>query len=245
MDKKGIKDLLKKFTDFINSEIKSAIVELGKIKTESNRKHLQHLVYINLINRFDSFLDSLLLGFSVSESQFKERVLNEAKEAPVFLKDLYEILLSNNPVSSVKERVQGIVRFNFLNRRHSSKLRTLLKDCFEWPDSDLDRPRVFTNNGSIFQDTKRLSPYKIPDTVIGYSDWLYSRRNAMVHGDKPKIGGKDVDFMQKKYNVELSRSISLKISSIKSAEKFYLDLVGLLVRQIDSVDRDTLIETLE
>src|SRR3989344_2615805 len=102
MNKKETKNLLKKFKAFINTEIDSAILELGKIKTESNRRHLQRLVYVNLVNRFDSLLDSLLLDFSVVESEFKTKVLNEIKEEPVFLKDIYEILLSKSPELSVR-----------------------------------------------------------------------------------------------------------------------------------------------
>lgn len=218
-------DPIKKFEEFTKSEINSALKELAKIKSESNRKHLQRLVYINLVNRFDSLVDALLLTFSIKESEFNKKVLEGTKEAPVFLKDIYEILLSEDYKAAVEDRIKNTTRLNFLNQRHSNKLRVLLKECFEWKDNDLQRPRVFVNNGSIFLNITRLKPHKIPDTIIGYADWLYSRRNAIVHHDKPEIMKGDVQFIEKRFDVELSSSISLKLSSIKSASKFYLDLV--------------------
>lgn len=219
-----IQDIIKKFNKFAKIEIPAAIKELKVIKTEANRKHLQMLVYINLVNRFDSFVDTLLLEFSVREGEFKKKVLNETKDEAVFLKDVYEILLSDDPKSAVEERVELVTRARFLSLRHSAKLRILLSNCFLWQNTDLDRPRVFTNNGSIFSETKRLTPYRIPDSVIGYADWLYSRRNALVHGDVKELADRDVDIMNKKFGAKPAVSISLKISSIKSAMKFYTDL---------------------
>jgi len=231
-------DLINKFEKFTKSEIASAIKELDGIKIESNRKHLQRLVYVNLVNRFDSFVDTLLLSFSIKESEFQKKVLNDTKEEPVFLKDIYEIFLSENSRTEVENRVQGVVRSNYLNQRHSSKLRILLKECFNWSDSDWQRPRVFINNGSIFFDVTRIKPHKIPDTVIGYADWLYSRRNALVHHDKPEITKNDVKYIEEKFLTKLSKSFSLKISSIGSASKFYLDLTESLKKQISSLKNE-------
>jgi hypothetical protein len=221
---KIIEDTVKKFEKFAKIEISAAIKELDGIDIEANRKHLQGLVYVNIVNRFDSLIDSLLLKFSVQDGPFKQKVLNETKEEAVFLKDVYDILLSDNPKSAVEQRVEGVTRARFLSLRHSAKLRILLASCFHWSDSDLDKPRVFTNNGSVFSETKRLKPYKVPDSVIGYSDWLYSRRNALVHGDTKKLADKDTLIMVKKFGVKPATSISLKISSIKSAARFYTDI---------------------
>lgn len=219
-----IKELIKKFEDFARTEIQAATKELERIRTEANRRHLQRLVYVNLINRFDTLIDTLLLKFSVLDSEFKRKVLNETREDAVFLKDVYEILLSKDPKTTVEQRVAGVTRAKFLNQRHSNKLRILLQHCFGWKDTDLDRPRVFVNNGSIFTETSRLNPYKVPDTVIGYADWLYSRRNSFVHSDTKKLDKKDIELMKKKFNADVATSISLKISSIKSASKFYTEL---------------------
>lgn len=224
-----IQETIVKFQDFAGGEVGAAVKELEGIKTESNRKHLQRLVYVNLVNRFDALVDGLLLQFSVREGDFKKKVLNETKEEEIFLKDVYEILLASDPRLAVQQRVEGVTRARFLNQRHSAKLRILLSASFSWSDSDLDRPRVFTNNGSVFVDTKRQKPYQIPDSIIGYADWLYSRRNALVHSDSMKIAKRDIEIMQKKFGAKPATSLNLKIASIKSATKFYSDLCKNLV----------------
>lgn len=221
---KEIKENIRKFKEFATIEVGAAVKELEGIKTESNRKHLQRLVYVNLVNRFDALVDSLLLQFSVIDGDFKKKVLHETRETEVFLKDVYEILLAEDPKSAVQERVEGVARGHFLSLRHSVKLRILLSSSFLWSDSELDKPRVFTNNGSIFVKAKRLKPYQVPDTVIGYADWLYSRRNALVHSEGKKLADKDVENMQRRFGARPAPSISLKIASIKSATKFYNDL---------------------
>lgn len=229
------KDTITEFTTFLDSEVKSSLKELSKIKTESNRRHLQKLVYVNLVNRFDSFIDELLLQFSALQCDFQKRVLVETKDEGVFLKDIYEILLSDNPKQSVVERVEGVVRLHFLNQRHSSKLRNLLKFCFGWEDTELDRPRVFINNGSIFEDTKSYKDTQIPNTVIGYADWLYSKRNALVHGHALQFFKNDSDFIQKRFKIKVAKKITIKISSIKSAARFYSDLCTRLNQKLIEV----------
>lgn len=219
-----IADLIEKFDKFVKMEITAAVKELNGVGTEANRKHLQRLVYVDLVNRFDTLIDLLLLKFSVKDGEFKRRVLNETKEDVVFLKDVYEILLAEDPRGAVEHRIEGVTRAKFLSLRHSAKLRILLSNCLGWKDAQLDRPRVFTNNGSVFSETKRLKPYKVPDSVIGYADWLYSRRNAIVHGEAQKLDAKDADIMFKKFGAKTAVSISLKLSSINSAARFYTDI---------------------
>ena len=49
--------------DFCGNDISAAIKELEGITTEESRKHLQKLVYINLIDRFDILIDRLIFGW--------------------------------------------------------------------------------------------------------------------------------------------------------------------------------------
>jgi hypothetical protein len=222
-------DSLNNFEEFADSEIKSAIIELGKIKKEENRKHLQRLVYVELVNRFDSLVDDFLLDFSIKNSGFKNKVLNEIKTDPVFLKDIYEIFLSNNPQSLVAEKVKAVVSLRFLNQRHSKKLYILLRDCFEWEDTDLQRPRVNINNGKVFENFKSKEKHKkIPPSIIGYADWLYSRRNTSVHSNKSELLERDYRYIKKSFNVEPSRKTILKLNSINSALTFYKFIVSSL-----------------
>lgn len=232
MDK--IRETIETFEQFVKIEVSEAVKELEKIGTESNRKHLQRLVYVDLVNRFDALADSLLLQFAVLDGDFKRRVLNETKDKEVFLRDLYEILLAEDSKKAVQNRVEDVARGNFLNQRHSDKLRILLSSCFSWQDTDLQRPRVFTNNGHIFKVVTRLDPYQIPDTVVGYGDWLYCRRNSIVHGDGRKLAPKDIEIMKKKFSAKPTSSMRLQIASIKSAQTFYQDLCkNLVVTKLD------------
>ena len=225
-----IKTTIKRFEDFIKDEVGEAIKELEIIKTESNRRHLQRLVYVDLVNRFDALVDNLLVQFSsIDIGNFKKKVLNETKDTEVFLKDIYEIFLTQDPKNAVQLRVEEVTRGRFLNQRHSDKLRILLHDCFLLADTDLQRPRVFTNKGQIFADITRLKPYQVPDSIIGYADWLYCRRNSIVHGDGKNLNKKDLDTMKKKFQAELSEKMRLQIASIRSAQIFYTDLCKILI----------------
>ncbi len=82
------------FQKFIRDDITSAVKELNRIRSEDNRKHLQRLVYTNLVNRFDLLLDTLLLKFSATKSSFRDKVLSQVKTDPAYLRDVYDILLS-------------------------------------------------------------------------------------------------------------------------------------------------------
>ena len=51
---------LKEFTQFVDREIHPALKEIETLEVNS-RKHLQKLVYTNLVDRFDSMVDQLML----------------------------------------------------------------------------------------------------------------------------------------------------------------------------------------
>jgi len=117
------------------------------------------------------------------------------------------------------KRVEDVARIKCLNRRHASKIAMLLKDCCGWEDTLFKQPRVNVGNGDIYTSTAK-SP-KIPNSIVGYYDWLYSRRNALVHGDTPKFLPSDIKAMKESYRVDLSKSFSLKLQSIESASNYY------------------------
>lgn len=229
---KQFEETINEFNLFVKNEVGQSITELGKIKTETNRKHLQRLVYVNLVNRFDSLVDDLLLQFSIIDGELRNSILSKVKEEPAFLKDLFEILSSENPREVVQNRIENIARVEILRMRHSTKLRTLLKSCFEWQDTDLDRPRVNINNGEILKGVHQ-NQKKIPTCVIGYADWLYSRRNSFVHGNKPQLLKSDTLFISRRFHVSPASMISLKLSSINSASKFYLNICKKIITTSD------------
>jgi CBS domain-containing protein len=53
-------DAIKDFERFIGKEVKPAIADLGNL-AEQQRIHVQKLVYTNLVDRFDTLVDSTLL----------------------------------------------------------------------------------------------------------------------------------------------------------------------------------------
>lgn len=215
-------DLLKNFEAFVKRDIEAAIGELEKIDKEENRSHLQKLVYIDLVNRFDYLIDQLLLVLSSKSKSLNDIVIEGWKDIPVTKKDLFQILTQESIQDTASKQIEDEIKIRYLNRRHADKLSILLRECFSWSDSDLKRPRVDTN-GTIFEKMDR-SDRKNPLQVPGFADWLYSRRNAFVHGSGNKFLQTDIDAIQKKYGVKVGASAHLRLLSIRTASKFYLDL---------------------
>ena len=69
------KQFLNEFKNFLEKELLPATSELEKIKGETSRKHLQKLVFTNLVDRFDYCVDKTLL-----EVVEVENFLNEIRE---------------------------------------------------------------------------------------------------------------------------------------------------------------------
>lgn len=53
-------DRLRNFSKFVDKEILPATQDLEKLD-DANRKHVQKLVYTNLVDRFDSMIDGAIL----------------------------------------------------------------------------------------------------------------------------------------------------------------------------------------
>src|SRR5260370_38494563 len=53
-------DAIDALLTFLDTEVSSAVTELGKV-AEGSRKHLQKLVYTNVVDRFDPTIDHLLI----------------------------------------------------------------------------------------------------------------------------------------------------------------------------------------
>lgn len=201
---------------------REAVRELANIKEEKNRKHLQRLVYVNVVNRFDVLLDNLLLIYATKDSgEFRNVVLDKVKDSNISLKDFYQILLSDNSKLAVTEKIEDLVRLNFLRERHSKKLRMLLEVCLQVDSSDLNRPRVNANDGRI-HSTYTPRGNNVPPSIIGYADFLYSRRNGLVHGDGALLVlSSDAKYLEKNFKIKPAKMIGIKLSSIESATRFY------------------------
>lgn len=225
---KLLKSKIESFRKFALNDINSAIKELEGINTEGNRKHLQRLVYANLVDRFDILVDELLLEFAIqTDNEFHNTVLSKVSNVSVPKSDYFEAMLSDDPRELIRQQIQTIVRNEFTRERHSKKLRTLLSICFDTSTNDLDSSRVNANDGRVQVTFARRSP-TVPSTLIGYSDYLYAKRSGIVHGTGTKISKRDAEYLNKNFKATTT-TIGIKIGSIKSAAQFYIHLCDYLL----------------
>lgn len=142
------------------------------------------------------------------------------------------MFLSQNPDQLILEEIKSEVESKYLKKGHAEKLIWLLKEGFDWHQEELQKPLV-SSEGRIkkqAQGKKRNNPTQVP----GYADWLYSRRNSIVHGDSIHLSDKDLVRLNTAYGSNLSSLISLRLNSIKAASYFYMDLCKLLKSKLMS-----------
>ena len=222
------------FLNFCQNDIQSAIKELEKIKTENNRRHLQRLVYVNLINRFDYLVDKLLLWFAINNSFLRDEILKSIEQETISRKEVFEIFfMKDRSYDLIIEKIKDLARSSLLRERHSRKLHKILSKCLAW--KNIEKPRV-NNDGKIFERTKKNSTQ--PNSISGYADWLYSRRNSLVHGDGKNYNKNDYDYIVKQHQVKLPKNFRLQIASIKSAVNFYRSLLEKVKKSIEYIDKE-------
>tara|TARA_B100000745_G_scaffold279323_1_gene210787 strand:+ start:965 stop:1684 length:720 start_codon:yes stop_codon:yes gene_type:complete len=229
----NLKQLSKEFLTFIEKEIEPAVLELERINTEQSRKHLQKLVYTNVVNRFDVLVDNMLLTCAADDTtKFHDVVLGKLEGVTVSLKDFYQTMLSESPADSAAEALRETVRANHLRERHSKKLRYLLEECISLDRSELNKPRVNANDGRIHVTYTPRKGTTVPPSIIGYADYLYSRRNALVHGSKTNYLKKhDSAYIKKNFKIDAPKTVGVKLASIKSASTFYKYLCNYIINE--------------
>lgn len=219
------------FLDFCREDIGSAVKELKGIKVENNRKHLQKLVYVNLINRFDYLIDKLLLWFSVNNENLRTELLDSIGKDNISRKEVFEIFfMKDRSYDLVIEKIKELARVNLLRGRHSKKLQKILCTCLGW--KSIEKPRV-NRDGKIFEQTTKRNTQ--PNSLLGYADWLYSRRNSIVHGDGKNYTVTDQEETSKLYSVSLPKKFRLQLASIISAVNFYTDLLNKIKTSIQDL----------
>lgn len=219
-----MKDHIKEFKSFLEMDLQPAIAELNKITDEKSRKHLQKLVFTNLVDRFDYCIDKTLLELIDSKELIEE--LLESHKKPVNESEILKLMLSaESPREIAIERLKDTLRNTILRSRHSEKLGKLLK-TMNVDDNKWRKPRVNPSTGQIFDEYKPQNN-KIPASIEGYADWLYSRRNAIVHGGgKSKLLDNDSKQLEKKFKCKAAKTVRLQLSSIENAGKFYTNLLA-------------------
>ncbi len=225
------KQSIVEFESFVSKEVKSATLELEKLE-EDSRKHLQKLVYTNLVDRFDSMIDHFLLDNSLDESLLTE-ALNKL-DTPMSEANVFRLLLDKEKTQDkIEERIKNILRNGVLRNRHSQKLSKLF-DIFCPSEGVWNNPRVNISTGKILP---KYTPQnkKVPSSVCGYADWLYSRRNTIVHGSGTSaMLPNDIAQIKKLFKCTPAKTTRLKLSAITVTSEFYLSVVSLLKTNIHS-----------
>ncbi len=127
------------FSKFVEKEILPATKDLEKFDDPS-RKHVQKLVYTNLVDRFDAMVDGAILdncreGHLVAEAA---KVLTK----PITESDLLQLLMHSEDIQeALNNKLKDSLRNEVLRERHSRKLSTLFR-VFQ-PDQECwNQPRV-------------------------------------------------------------------------------------------------------
>ena len=215
---------IEEFSAYLDREVANAVKELGQLP-EQSRKHLQKLVYTNLVDRFDSMVDHILLE-NCRHKTLLDESLQKLKD-PLPEGEILRLLIDTQGFDShLDETLRETLRNGVLRNRHSRKLNRLL-EVFA-PKEKLRSPRVNPSTGKILGSYTQHNK-SIPSSIPGYADWLYSRRNAVVHGGgSSNMLQNDLKQIKDIYNCDVGKSVKLKLGSITTASTFYKSVVSLL-----------------
>ena len=174
MNKSAIKD----FSRFVEKEIEPAMKDLENLE-EKNRVHVQKLVYTNIVDRFDTMIDVSILD-NCQEEAFSDSAMKDMT-GTVTESDLIKVLLQGDNLQGALDiKLKNGLRNTVLRQRHSLKLNTLFS-VFKPEINCMGAQRVNISTGLILEAIKpQLTT--VPYSIAGYADWLYSRRNSVVHG---------------------------------------------------------------
>ncbi|TXT38038.1 MAG: Uncharacterized protein FD138_492 [Planctomycetota bacterium] len=213
------------FAKFLEKQLLPGIDELEKL-SDGNRKHVQKLVYTNLVDRFDNLVDKLILD-NCREEQLVSKAF-DGNDKPVTESDLIKLLLNSADLQSALDtRLQDKLRLSVLRQRHSRKLSSLLGLSSDIGEFD-KKPRVNPSTGEIAESFK-IQIKTMPHSICGYADWLYSRRNAIVHGAGVSVFlENDKVQIKKLYNVDTKKTFKISTSSIRLASTYYRAVCDLM-----------------
>jgi len=216
---------ISEFKLFIAQQVTPALNDIENLE-EKNRKHLQKLVFSNLVDRFDHLVDKLILDNCREDVLVKKAVGDKA--SPMSELDFIQLLIEAGDFQgALDRRLQDKLRTSTLSQNHARKLNTLL-GLFDNVGDVWNKPRVTPVTGKILESFK-VQKQQIPATVCGYADWLYSRRNAIVHGaGTQSYSQRDIDRIKKAHRVNLRKTFRVTVASSRNASTFYLSLCALI-----------------
>lgn len=217
----------KEFKKYVEKQIAPSVDDIKDLD-EKSRKHVQKLIFTNLVDCFDAMVDHSILENCRSDLVIES--ISPSLTEVVSESYLLKLLMNADTVQDgIDERLKSAIRNTILRKRHSQKLQFLLK-LFEKNEYTTQKPQVQVGNGNVVSEAKKTKT-NIPHSVCGYADWIYSRRNAVVHGaGSSDYLDNDKVQLKKLYKYDCPNTYKLKIGSVSSTIKFYSCMVELLER---------------
>jgi len=222
MNTEAISDFIK----YVDKEILPATKELEKLE-DNHRKHLQKLVYTNLANRFDAMVDNAILD-NCKEGSLLEKAIKPMGDN-ITEGQMLKLLMEADTIQDViEERLRQSLSNSILRERHSKKLSALF-DVLSEDDAVWTHPRVNISTGDIKEKCK-VNNKNIPHSICGYADWIYSRRNALVHGaGSSSILKNDIEQIKKLFKIDVKPQIRIKIGSVNNTANFYKQVAEMML----------------
>jgi rubrerythrin len=214
-----VSNSLKKFNSYLDKDFKPAYEEVSKISISKNRVHIQKILYVSLLNRFDSAIDEFF--YENPEAEVLESTIKSSLGQPMSGYEMIAFIRGGE--NAIAEKFKSIVKVELGRKKHVAKLALMLKQL-GFSDSELKKNRVNNASGSILDSYPTQKTH--PVSILGYADWLYSRRNLLVHSAKSTFDAQLKKRFKDSYNVSLPDSIRLSIASLKTSSKFYSDLLA-------------------
>lgn len=221
-------EAINEFLNYVEKQIAPAIEDVAKLP-DASRKHVQRLIYTNLADRFDAMIDILIL--QNCRSSFLAEKATGKMTGNITEADLIKLLMQEQGdiQETIDEKLKDTLRNSILRERHSRKLATLFELAGKKTAEFVNKPRVSINNGHIRPSVKVGKNNTVPRSICGYADWLYSRRNGLVHGEgRCDLCEKDLNQIEKIYGVRVAQSFRIKLSSTTLAATFYKDIANIL-----------------
>ncbi|MCW8827618.1 MAG: hypothetical protein OQK94_01030 [Gammaproteobacteria bacterium] len=139
------------FTSYVDKEILPATKELEKLE-DKHRKHLQKLVYTNLVNRFDAMVDNAIL-VNCKEGSLLEKAIKPMGDN-ITEGQMLKLLMDAGTIQDViEERLRKSLSNSILRERHSKKLSALF-DVMSEDGAVWTHPRVNVSTGNILEKCK-------------------------------------------------------------------------------------------
>ena len=207
---------------------------MNSIDSNKSRIHIQKLLYTSLVDRFDYMVDKTILD-NCREDVLVKKAFQGNDEA-VKESELFELLMNDDYQVALEQRLQEKLRLKVIKQRHSLKLALLLQIFNDIEDKDMNsfktKPRVNPATGKILGTYKPKQTDSSPTGICGFADWLYSRRNGLVHGEGNKYTKGDIEQLKKHYNKDVAKTFAIKGGTVELTAVFYADVCELIKKNV-------------